>query len=104
MSTSPSPAPATTPRRLRRPSRRTLTILGALAAVVVLLVLFWDWNWFKGPVERVVEARTGREFEIAGDLDVDLGRVTTVTADGLRLGNADQEALRTSFRRCRCGG
>ncbi|MGJ4804061.1 AsmA family protein [Luteimonas sp. SDU82] len=101
MSTSPSPAPATTPRRLRRPSRRTLTILGALAAVVVLLVLFWDWNWFKGPVERVVEARTGREFEIAGDLDVDLGRVTTVTADGLRLGNAewsDQAQMATADR------
>ncbi|MDH5834671.1 AsmA family protein [Luteimonas sp. M1R5S59] len=55
---------------------------------LVVLVLLWDWNWFKGPVERIVEARTGRTFEIAGDLDVDLGRVTTVTAGQLRLGNA----------------
>src|SRR5690606_11898431 len=42
-----------------------------------------------GPVERIVEARTGREFEIGGDLDVDLGRITTITADRLRLGNPD---------------
>ncbi len=72
------------------PSRRhiLLAILGAFAIAIVVLVLLWDWNWFKGPVERVVQAKTGREFEIAGNLDVDLGRVTTITADGLRLGNA----------------
>ena len=75
--------------RRYRPSRRTLGILGAAAAAIVVLVLLWDWNWFKGPVERLVEARTGREFDIAGELDVDLGRVTTVTADRLRLGNAE---------------
>jgi uncharacterized protein involved in outer membrane biogenesis len=73
----------------KRPSRRTLMVAGAVAVAIVLLIVFWDWNWFKGPVERVVEARTGREFDIAGDLDVDLGRVTTVTADGLRLGNPE---------------
>ena len=76
------------PERLRtRPSNRTLGLVGAVCAAIVLLVLLWDWNWFRGPVERLVEARTGREFDIGGDLDVDLGRVTTVTADGLRLGN-----------------
>ena len=74
--------------RLRtRPSNRALAIAGAVFAAIVLLVLLWDWNWFRGPVERLVEARTGREFDIGGNLDVDLGRVTTVTADRLRLGN-----------------
>lgn len=84
-SAAPSPAP---PRWRRRPSRRSLIVLGVVAAAIALLVLLWDWNWFKGPVERVVEARTGREFDIAGNLDVDLGRTTTITAEGLRLGNA----------------
>ncbi len=60
----------------------------ALLALLVL-VLLWDWNWFRGPVERAVTARTGRSFEIAGNLDVDLGRTTVVRADGLVLGNAD---------------
>ena len=75
--------------RGRRPSRRTGIVLGVIALAIVLLILLWDWNWFRRPVERLVEARTGREFRIGGDLDVDLGRVTTVTLDQLRLGNAD---------------
>ena len=75
--------------RFRRPSRRGSVILGATAVALVLLLVFWDWNWFKGPVERLVEMRTGREFDIGGRLDVDLGRVTTVSAGQLRLGNPD---------------
>ena len=75
--------------RWRRPSRRTGIVLGVVALAIALLILLWDWNWFRRPVERLVEARTGREFHIGGDLDVDLGRVTTISADQLRLGNAD---------------
>ncbi len=56
---------------------------------VIVLALLWDWNWFKGPIERQVEARTGREFEIGGDLDVDFGRVSTIRTGALRFGNAD---------------
>src|SRR5690606_36746202 len=89
MPSPPEPANAPTAPPRRRPSRRTLAIAGLATAAIVLLVLLWDWNWFKGPVERLVEARTGREFDIAGDLDVDLGRITTVTADRLTLGNAE---------------
>lgn len=62
--------------------------IGLMLLCIALLLLLWDWNWFKGPVERQVEARTGRTFEIRGDLDVDLGRTTIVTADRLQLGNA----------------
>ncbi len=64
------------------------TTFGVLALGVIVLILLWDWNWFKGPVERRVSANTGREFHIDGDLDVDLGRTLTITADGLRLGNS----------------
>lgn len=66
-----------------------LTLLGLVAAALVILILLWDWNWFKGPIERQVEARTGREFDIGGNLDVDLDWTTpTVRADKLRFGNA----------------
>lgn len=82
-------APLPRSRRRWRPSRRLSLGLGAVALAVAVLVLLWDWNWFKGPVERMVEARTGRSFSIGGDLHVDPGRVTTITADDLRLGNAD---------------
>lgn len=73
----------------RAPSRRALLAAVVLAAACVVLVILFDWNWFKGPVERVVEARTGREFHIKGNLDVDLGNLTTVTADELSFGNAE---------------
>ncbi|MET0282603.1 MAG: AsmA family protein [Steroidobacteraceae bacterium] len=58
----------------------------ALIALLVLLALF-DWNWLKGPVQRMVSATTGREFRIDGDLDVDFFPLE-VHAGGLYLGNA----------------
>ena len=61
---------------------------GLLLAAIVVLVLLWDWNWFKGPIERKVTRETGRAFHIDGDLDVDLGRTLTIRADGLRFANA----------------
>ncbi len=77
-----------TPFRWPRPSRRTGLVLAGVAAALIVLFLLFDWNWFKRPIERQIQARTGREFRIGGDLDVNLGRITTVRADGLRLANA----------------
>jgi uncharacterized protein involved in outer membrane biogenesis len=82
-------SPATAPSRNVARAHPVLTALGILVALIVLLIIFWDWNWFKGPVERAVQAKTGRAFHIDGDLDVDLGRITTIRADRLRLANAD---------------
>ncbi|WP_255516368.1 AsmA family protein [Luteimonas suaedae] len=80
------------------------TALAAVLLALIVLFALWDWNWFKGPVERAVEARTGRSFEI-GSLDVGLGRVTTVRADALRLGNADwsEQPLMASTERLEFG-
>ena len=61
---------------------------GLVAIAIALLVLFWDWNWFRKPLCRIVQAKTERACEIAGDLDVGLGRVTRVSADRVRFGNA----------------
>ncbi len=77
-----------TPFYRRKPSRRAVEIAALLFAALVVLILLFDWNWFKRPLERVVEARTGRTFKIDGDLDVDLGRVTSVRMGKLRFGNA----------------
>ncbi|MEP6633590.1 MAG: AsmA family protein [Luteimonas sp.] len=65
-----------------------LITLGVLLFAIIVLIVFWDWNWFKGPIERRVQAQTGRAFVIGGNLDVDLGRITTIRADVLRFGNA----------------
>src|SRR5262245_45786615 len=69
--------------------RRRLESLLLLALCLAMLALLFDWNWFKGPIERRVQAATGRSFSIGGDLDGDLGRVLTLRADDLRLGNAE---------------
>ncbi len=73
---------------LRTLTRTRAMVLGALAACLVVLALLFQWNWLRGPIERIVTWQTGRSFEIAGDLDVDLGRVTTLRADTLSFGNA----------------
>lgn len=84
----------TTPTRERKPfvddvtQHPWLTIAVLLILALVLLIVFWDWNWLKGPIERQVEARTGRSFDIGGDLDVDLGKTITIRADQLKFGNA----------------
>ncbi|MEN5209909.1 AsmA family protein [Stenotrophomonas terrae] len=59
----------------------------ALLTALIVLILLWDWNWFKAPLERAVQARTGRALHI-GNLDVDLGRTTTVRGDAIRFANA----------------
>ncbi|WP_313273375.1 AsmA family protein [Stenotrophomonas sp.] len=86
-----SPAPSPAARRWRRPGKRgqrwLATLLFLFAALLILIAL-WDWNWFKGPVERAVQARTGRAFHINGDLDVDLGRTTVIRGDRLTFANA----------------
>lgn len=68
---------------------RWVWVLTAFVAVVAVLVAIWDWNWFKGPVERRVTAATGREFHIRGDLDVDIGWHPRITAQDLHLANAE---------------
>ncbi|MCI4568691.1 AsmA family protein [Lysobacter sp. CFH 32150] len=63
--------------------------LAVFALAIVALIALWDWNWFKGPIERQVQARTGRTFTIGGDLDVDLDwKTPTIRADAVHFGNA----------------
>lgn len=75
----------------RMTTRRRRWLAGGTALLVTLIViaLVWDWNWFKGPVQRQVEQRSGRSFSIDGNLDVALGWRPRVMLEKIRLGNAD---------------
>ncbi|MEA9580191.1 AsmA family protein [Xanthomonas nasturtii] len=85
MNNAPSTAATPSARTARR--RRWLIGLGSVVAIVTILLLLFDWNWLRGPVERMVSVKTGRVFHL-GHLDVDLGRTITVRGERLQLGNA----------------
>jgi uncharacterized protein involved in outer membrane biogenesis len=60
---------------------------GFIVALILLVVLF-DWDWFRGPLERYISNKTHREFRIS-DLDVSLGMTPTIRMRDLYFANAD---------------
>lgn len=61
---------------------------GGGIAVMILVLIFMDWNTMRGPVSRFASARLGREVHIDGNLNVHLFSWTpTATAGGIRIGN-----------------
>ncbi len=45
----------------------------ALPVLAYVLILLFGWNWARGPIQRQVTEKTGRELVIGGDLSVRLG-------------------------------
>ncbi len=60
---------------------------GAVLLTLALALAFFPWDWLRGPLGRYVSDRTGRQVEITRRLDVDLGPVTRVRAQGLVIAN-----------------
>src|SRR5699024_2386348 len=60
-----------------------------LAIVVVAAILLFDWNMLRGPIETRVEAATGRDFAIEGDLQGEFSWYPWMRARDIRLANAD---------------
>ncbi|MES2185199.1 MAG: AsmA family protein [Pseudomonadota bacterium] len=58
-----------------------------LAVALLLLVLLFDWNWFRHPLERYISKKTERTFTIS-DLDVKLGMTPTIRMRDVYFGNA----------------
>lgn len=84
--------PRLRPPPVTPPSRKALAWtaggLALIAALVALLAAIWDWNWFRGPLERAASARLNREVRIAGDLDVDpWSWRPSATVDGISIAN-----------------
>ena len=66
----------------------------AVLAVFVMLVIFFafifQWNWLKGPIERVASRDTGRTVLIDGDLHVNLWSWhPTASVAGVAISNPD---------------
>jgi uncharacterized protein involved in outer membrane biogenesis len=52
--------------------RLGMAISAAVAALIVVLIILFDWNMLRGPIARFASAQTGREVRIDGDLKVKL--------------------------------
>ena len=57
----------------RRTLKWTAGLLLALTLPVAALFAVSDWNWLRGPVEKLVTEKTGRALVLGGDLKVRLG-------------------------------
>ncbi|WP_188707648.1 AsmA family protein [Polaromonas eurypsychrophila] len=67
-----------------------IAVVGAvLLFALVLLAVFFPWDWLRGPLNRYVSEQSGRKFEITRKLDVKLGLTTRVFADGIEFANPD---------------
>jgi hypothetical protein len=65
---------------------RRLAWIGVPVLLVILLVAFWNWDWFIPAVQSRASAAIGRPVTIS-HLHVRLGRVVTVAADGVVVAN-----------------
>lgn len=73
---------------MSKPRRWILGALAAVAATLIVILILFDWNWLKGPIESQVSAALGRPFRVAGDLDVALSLEPRITIEGAELANA----------------
>ncbi len=68
--------------------RMWLKLLAGLLVIILLLVIFWNWDWFIPIVDTQASAALGRKVTMQ-HLHVELGRTTTVTATGIAVANPD---------------
>lgn len=62
----------------------------AIFALLLLTLLLLDWNLLRGPILAYASARTGRQVEITGDLDVrPWSLAPSATVEGLRIAEPD---------------
>lgn len=67
-------------------------VLAAFAILLVALILMVElipWNFLKGPITERVEAATGREMKITGDVSVSLLPRPLLSLGGVKLANPD---------------
>jgi uncharacterized protein involved in outer membrane biogenesis len=74
--------PPSAPRKRRWP-----WVLGSIAVALVVFVAVFDWNWFRGPLERYLTESSGRQVTI-GVLDVELARAPRIVLTDIAIDNA----------------
>ena len=85
----PDPNQAQQPRQRASWWAKCLIAVSILIVLLALVVLFFPWDWLRGPVNRYVSEKTGRRFEITRHLNIKPGWTTRVIADGLEFANPE---------------
>ncbi|MEO6626368.1 MAG: AsmA family protein [Burkholderiaceae bacterium] len=67
--------------------KRWHIVVGLLALALTVLLLLFDWNWFRHPLERYITDKTQRTFHIS-NLDVDIGFTPTIKVKDVYFENA----------------
>ena len=87
---------------MRRPGRIeaiTAGATGAVLALIVILLMLFEWNWLRGPIGNWASARYDREIELNGDLDVNLFSWTpSAQIRDLRIGGPDWALERDTLK------
>ncbi len=69
-------------------TRGLLIALGTLVLLIVLFALFFDWNYFRPTLARIISEKTGRHTVIRGNLRVHLWSFEpSAEIDGLTMDN-----------------
>ena len=66
-------------------------LAGLIVLVVVAVGIFiatFDVNQYKGQIISLVQEKTGREFDVAGEFKLGVSLIPTIKVDQVRLGNA----------------
>jgi AsmA family protein len=71
-------------------------VAGSLLLAIVLLAIFWDWNWFRPFVEARASAALGRAVTIQ-HFDLQPGRQTVAIADDVTVANPSDFPSDTPF-------
>lgn len=73
------------PRRAG-PTHRGRIVGAVIVVALIVLVVLWDWNWFKPLVEKQASSALGRPVTLQ-HFDIDLGWHPKVIADGIAVAN-----------------
>src|SRR5438270_7872130 len=65
---------------------KPLLFIGIPVGAIAAIIMFWNWDWLIPIVQGRASSALGRQVTIA-HLHVQLGRVTTVSADDVRIAN-----------------
>lgn len=67
-----------------------LGVAAFILALVIFFAFFFQWNWFRGPIERIASRESGRTVTIQGDLHVHLWSWhPTASVDGVTVSNPE---------------